>query len=169
MCGAQLADFGEIGSKGGNNASDDLPRCQAVWRLNSTEELAMPHLLRLGLLACVVYFIAMSIAHFFGIKVPILFVYYDTPFYAYQDKIISFAVVSYIGLFYAASRDINTVPIALIVLAATVLGLVSVNLSEALETVLEEGQSTWPYWAQTVMLSAIWCVLAVLYLRRPRG
>ena len=129
----------------------------------------MPQLLRLGLLACIIYFIAMSIAHFFGIKVPILFVYYDTSFYAYQDKIISFAVASYIGLFYAASRDIKTVPVALAVLAATVLGLVSVNLSEALAYVLQEGQSTWPYWAQTAMLAGIWCVLVVLYLRRPRS
>lgn len=127
----------------------------------------MPHLLRLGLLACVAYFVAMSIAHFLGIKVPILFVYFDTPFYAYQDKIISFAVVSYIGLFYAASRDIGTVPIALAVLGVTVLGLVSVNMSDALASVLGEGQSTWAYWAQTAMLAGIWGVLLVLYLRRP--
>ncbi|MAZ21050.1 hypothetical protein [Roseovarius sp.] len=127
----------------------------------------MPNLLRLGLLASVAYFIAMSIAHFFGIKVPILFVYYDTPFYAYQDKIIAFAVVSYIGLFYAASRDIKTVPIALIVLGLTVLGLISVNLSDALASVLADGQSTWPYWAQTGMLAGIWAVLTLLYIRRP--
>lgn len=129
----------------------------------------MPPLLRLGLRACVAYFIAMSIAHFFGIKLPILFVYYDTPFHAYQDKIISFAVVSYIGLFYAASRDIKTAPIALAVLGATVLGLVSVNMSDALATVLKEGQSTWPYWAQTAMLAGIWTVLMGLYLRRPKA
>lgn len=126
----------------------------------------MPTLLRLGLLACVTYFIAMSIAHFFGIKVPVLFVYYDTPFYAYQDKIISFAVISYIGLFWAASRDIAVVPVALAVLGMTVLGLASVNLSDALASVLTEGQSTWPYWAQTGMLAALWIVLTLLYLRR---
>jgi hypothetical protein len=127
----------------------------------------MPNLLRLGLLACVAYFIAMSIAHFFGIKLLILFVYFDTPYYAYQDKIISFAVVSYIGLFYAASRDIKTVPVALAVLGITVLGLISVNMSEALASVLGEGQSTWPYWAQTAMLAGIWVVLTSLYVRRP--
>lgn len=36
-------------------------------------------------LAGVVYFSCMAFAHFFGIKVPVLFVYYDTPYYAYQD------------------------------------------------------------------------------------
>ena len=129
----------------------------------------MPHFLRLGFLACLTYFCAMSVAHFFGIKVPLLFVYYDTPFYAYQDRIISFAMLSYIGLFYAASRDIKTAPIALAVLGATVLGLVSVNLSEGLASVLTEGQSTWPYWAQTAMFAGVWAVLLGVYLRRPKS
>ena len=108
----------------------------------------------------------MAIAHFFGIKVPILFVYYDTPFYAYQDKIISFAVLSYVGLFYAAARDIKVVPIALAVLGMTALGLASVNMSEALGSVLAEGQSTWPYWAQTGMIAGLWVILTVLYVKR---
>lgn len=129
----------------------------------------MPQLLRLGLLACVLYFVSMSVAHFFGIKVPVLFVYYDTPFYAYQDKIISFAVLSYVGLFYAAARDIKVVPIALIVLAFTILGLTSVNLSDALASVLADGQPVWPYWAQTAMLAGIWLVLTGLYLRRSKA
>ena len=128
----------------------------------------MPHLLRLGLLACLVYFIEMAATHFFGIKVPILFVYYDTPFYAYQDKIISFAVISYVGLFYTASRDIRVVPIALAVLFATVLGLTSVNTSEALASVLTEDQPTWPYWLQTGMIAGIWLVLTGLYVTRPK-
>lgn len=126
----------------------------------------MPKLLRLSLLACVAYFVAMSIAHFFGIKLPILFVYYDKPFYAYQDKIISFAVLSYVGLFYSASRDIKVVPIALMVLGATFLGPVSVNMSEALASVLTEGKSTLVYWAQTIMIGGIWTILTFLYVRR---
>ena len=50
------------------------------------------------------YFVFMAIAHFLSIKVPVLFIYFDTPFYAYQDKIISFAVCAYIALFYSASQ-----------------------------------------------------------------
>ncbi|MEP4036371.1 hypothetical protein [Pseudophaeobacter sp.] len=129
----------------------------------------MPQLLRLGLLSSVAYFTCMSLAHFFGIKVPVLFVYFDTPYYAYQDKIISFAVISYVGLFYAASRDIKAVPIALAVLGVTVLGLVSVNMSEALASVLSEDQPTWPYWLQTGMLAIIWLVLTGLFLFRPKA
>ncbi|MBY6048675.1 hypothetical protein [Vannielia litorea] len=129
----------------------------------------MPQTLRFGLLALTAYFVCMAIAHFFGLKVPILFVYYDTPFYAYQDKIISFAVLSYVGLFYAASRDIKLVPIALAVLGATALGLASVNMSEALASVLSEDRSTWPYWAQTAMIAGLWFILTILYLGRPKA
>ncbi|MBS8227597.1 hypothetical protein [Vannielia litorea] len=129
----------------------------------------MPQTLRFGLLALVAYFVCMAIAHFFGLKVPILFVYYDTPYYAYQDRIISFAVLSYVGLFYAASGDIKLVPIALAVLGATALGLASVNMSEALASVLSEGQSTWPYWAQTAVIAGLWFILTVLYLARPKA
>jgi len=122
-------------------------------------------LLRYSLLAGVMYFICMAIAHYFGIKQPLLFVYYDTPFYAYQDKIISFAVVSYVALFYSAAQHRTVVPAALIVLGVTVLGLASINLSDALAAVLQEGQSTTPYWIQTGLIAVYFTLLLVLYLR----
>ena len=107
-----------------------------------SEETVNSRPLRYGLLAGVAYFCCMAVAHFFGIKLPLLFVYYDTPFYAYQDKIISFAVVSYAALFYSAARRRAVVPAALFVLAVTVLGLASVNMSSALESVLEEDRES---------------------------
>lgn len=113
----------------------------------------------------VAYFCCMAVAHFFGIKVPVLFVYYDTPFYAYQDKIISFAVCAYIALFYSASQHRNSAPPAIMVLALTVLGLSSVNMSEALQSVLKEGQSTMPYWLQTGAIAVYVLLLTVLYMR----
>jgi hypothetical protein len=116
-------------------------------------------------LAGAVYFCCMAIAHFFSIKVPVLFVYYDTPFYAYQDKIISFAVVAYIALFYSASRHRSVALNAIVVLAITVLGLGAVNLSGDLGSVLQEGQSTIPYWVQTVAIACYLLVLLVLYVR----
>ena len=122
-------------------------------------------LLRYGLLAGVIYFICMAAAHYFGIKLPLLFIYYDTPFYAYQDKIISFAVLSYAALFYSAAQSRMVVPAALIVLGITVLGLASINISEALALVLQEGQSTTPYWIQTGLIAVYFTVLLVLYFR----
>jgi len=116
-------------------------------------------------LAGAVYFCCMAVAHFFSVKLPILFVYYDTPFYAYQDKIISFAVCSYIALFYMASKQRSAAPGAIIVLAITVLGLSAVNLSDALASVLSEGQSTLPYWLQTCAIGLYLVLLLVLYIR----
>ena len=75
-------------------------------------------------------------------------------------------MLSYVGLFYAASRDIKVVPIALAVLGLTALGLASVNMSDALASVLTEEQSTRPYWAQTGMIAGLWVILTILYLRQ---
>ena len=122
-------------------------------------------ILRYALLAGVAYFCCMAVAHYFGIKQPLLFVYYDTPFYAYQDKIISFAVVAYIALFYSAAQHRTAVPAALITLAVTVLGLASVNLSDALASVMKEGQTTSPYWIQTGLIAGYFILLLILYWR----
>ncbi len=111
------------------------------------------------------YFCCMAIAHFFSIKVPILFVYYDTPFYAYQDKIISFSVCAYIALFYSASQHRVVALNAIIVLAITVLGLSFVNVSDDLASVIQEGQSTIPYWLQTGAIAFYLATLLFLYIK----
>jgi hypothetical protein len=121
-------------------------------------------LLRYSLLAGCVYFVLMSIAHFFGIKVPVLFVYYDVPYYAYQDMVISFAVLAYVGLFYLASKSRENVPVALLVLALTVGGLSLVNMSAELKllTLLKPRD---PYWIQTAIIGVYWLYLVILYIR----
>lgn len=121
-----------------------------------------PLLLCLALWAGVAYFCCMSVAHFVGLKYPLLFVYYDVPFYAYQDKIISFAVVAYICLFANAALCRSAVPAALVALGVTVLGLSAVNASDALRSVLD-GRSTLPYWMQTGLLAGYFVVLLWLY------
>lgn len=122
-------------------------------------------LTKIAFLSGATYFCCMAIAHFFTIKVPILFVYYDTPFYAYQDKIISFAVCAYIALFYSASQHRSVALNAIIVLAITVAGLSFVNVSNALASVLQEGQSTIPYWLQTGAIAGYLLILLVLYIK----
>jgi hypothetical protein len=121
--------------------------------------------------AGVAYFCCMAVAHFFGIKVPLLFIYYDTPYYAYQDKIISFAVVAYICLFVSAARIREVVPAALVAAWVTILGLSAVNLSDALQSVLA-GKSTAAYWVQTALLAVYAIALTVFWLlsrRESRG
>jgi hypothetical protein len=118
-------------------------------------------LLRWSLWAGVAYFCCMAAAHFFGLKYPLLFVYYDVPFHAYQDKIISFAVVAYVCLFATAARHRVAVPAALVALGVTVAGLAAVNLSDALAAVLE-GRSTVAYWLQTGLIGGYLLWLAAL-------
>lgn len=122
-------------------------------------------LLKLVLNANVGYFVAMSGAHWFGLKVPVLFIYYDTKFFAYQDKIISFCAATYALLHLAASRNHSVVPYAIASLALTTAGLSAINASEDLRAVLPEGGggSTAPYWAQTAMIGALTATLALLY------
>jgi hypothetical protein len=127
-----------------------------------------PVFLRLALWAGVAYFACMAVAHFFGLKYPLLFVYYDVPFYAYQDKIISFAVVAYICLFANAAVHRNAVPAALVALGVTVLGLSAVNRSDALASVLD-GRSTLAYWMQTGLLAAYFALLLALYAAGERA
>lgn len=118
-------------------------------------------MLRFALLAGVAYFCAMAVAHFFGIKWPLLFVYYDVPFHAYQDKIISFSVVSYACLWWSAARERSVMPAVLVALGVTVAGLAAVNLSDALASVLN-GRSTQAYWWQTALFAGYWVMLFVL-------
>lgn len=124
--------------------------------------------LRLALWAGVAYFCCMAVAHFFGLKYPLLFVYYDVPFHAYQDKIISFAVVAYVCLFANAALHRSAVPAALVALGVTVLGLGTVNASEALGSVLD-GRSTLAYWTQTGLIAAYFVLLFGLYAANERA
>jgi len=120
-------------------------------------------LLRYSLWLGVAYFCCMAGAHFFGLKYPLLFVYYDVPFYAYQDKIISFAVVAYVCLFANAAMHRVAVPAALAALGMTVAGLSAVNLSDALASVLD-GRSTFAYWLQTGLIASYFIWLLALYV-----
>jgi ABC-type enterochelin transport system permease subunit len=126
-------------------------------------------LTRWAFLAGAVYFLCMATAHFFSFKYPLLFVYWDTPFYAYQDKIISFSVIAYAGLFYLASRSREASTIASLVMVLTVIGLAAVNLSSDLASVLDPNQSTWAYWVQTALFAVYAIVLVILTVRDRRA
>lgn len=119
-------------------------------------------LLHATLLACTAYFLCMCIAHFVGFKVPILFVYWNVPSNHYQDMIISFCALTYAVLFAGAATIPAAVPVALVALAGTVLGLSAVNLSKDLREKIQGG-STAAYWAQTGMIAGLLLWLALLY------
>ncbi|WP_420325965.1 hypothetical protein [Mameliella sp.] len=125
-------------------------------------------LLRGLLLLCVAFFACMGAAHFFGLKIPVLFVYWDPPFYAYQDKIIAFTLVTYMALFFGAARHSVMVPYALVSIWATVGGLALVNLSDALAQVLNGG-GTLAYWLITAAFGGLAAVLTLIWVRDARA
>lgn len=57
------------------------------------------------LLGGAVYFLGIAAVHMLGIKIPLLFVYFDVPSYAYQDRIISFLAFGWSVFLFSASRD----------------------------------------------------------------
>ena len=120
-------------------------------------------LLSLALYANVVYFVAMAAAHWTGFKIPVLFIYFDTPFFAYQDKIIAFCAGTYAILHLAAARHRVVVPYAVASLALTTAGLCAINASSDLRKVLPAGASTNAYWIQTGLIGALTGVLALLH------
>jgi hypothetical protein len=117
-----------------------------------------------ALYANIGYFAAMSASHWVGFKVPILFIYYDTPFHPYQDKIISFCAGTYAILNLAAARHRAVVPYVVASLALTTVGLSAINASDDLRKVLPAGASTSAYWLQTGMIGALTGMLAVLHV-----
>ncbi len=54
------------------------------------------------------YFLGVAVVHSLGVKVPGLFVYFNVPSYAYQDRIISFLAFGWSGLFYLTSRKLDS-------------------------------------------------------------
>lgn len=80
------------------------------------------------------------------------------PFYAYQAKIISFAVVAYVCLFVNADRHRSAVPAAIKTPGVTVLGQSAVDSSDALGAVLND-RSARAYWIQTGVVAAYFGLL----------
>ena len=74
------------------------------------------------LYAGAVYFFGVALVHSMGLKIPGLYVYYNVPSYAYQDRIISFLAFGWGGFFLLAAKKRDKDIIRLIVY----IGLVAV-------------------------------------------
>lgn len=78
--------------------------------------------LKIMLFAGALYFFCVALAHSLGVKIPGLFVYFNVPSYAYQDRIISFLAFGWAAIFYLAAQKMNADMIKLIL----VIGLVAI-------------------------------------------
>lgn len=71
----------------------------------STNKPILPY--RALLLFCALYFLAVALAHQLGIKMPMLFVFYDVASERYQDLIISFLAFGWAMLFTIGFWDVE--------------------------------------------------------------
>lgn len=108
---------------------------------------------------------AMAFSHWNGLKAPLMYVYFDVPSVPYQDKIIAFCLATYAVIFVGASLHRVMVPFALAGLAAAVIGLAGVNLSDELAAAIPEGGTTLWYWAQTALFAVFAGVIGWLWTR----
>ncbi len=124
-------------------------------------------ILKRSLLIGAIYFFLVSAAHMFNIKVPMLFIYFNMPSYAYQDKIISFLAFGWAMFLYAGFRSVNKnimEPVKYILFAGAV-GIVNlsiVNISTDFNN-FSKDIKPFIFWVETFFLSGYLILLTVLY------
>ncbi len=109
-------------------------------------------ILKISLIGGAVYFLAISLAHVFGTKVPGLFIYYNVPSYVYQDTIISFLSFGWAALFYVAYRDVRAARVVVVASFVALAGLANINFSTSFADIAPKVSAT-PFWIQTALLS----------------
>jgi len=114
------------------------------------------------LLGGAVYFLLVSAAHMVGVKVPLLFVYFSVPSYAYQDRIISFlsfgwAMFLLSGVSGVKRGALESVRYILWAGSAGVVGLCVINFT------LGSGAASRWFWVETALLFFYLVLLARCY------
>jgi hypothetical protein len=118
------------------------------------------------------YFFLVSVAHAAGFKVPGLFIYFDVPSYAYQDRIIAFLSLGWSILFWIVAldpdRDRRMLAGILVMGSAGTFGLVYINLTTNFSSI-QAGLRPGAYWIATALLAGYLLLLIFLTLRLNRG
>ena len=123
--------------------------------------------LKWSLLAGAGYFLLVAGAHLLGIKTPFLYVYYDLPSNAYQDKIISFTSFGWAMFFVAGYSSVKrgslrSVRYIVMAAAGAVGGLCLINLCTDFRDYSPKAQVP-VYWLETFVLGVFLGWLAFLY------
>jgi len=134
-----------------------------------------PHtLLRWAFFGGAIYFALISIAHMFGWKVPIFFIYYNLPSFAYQDKLIAllafgWAMFLYSGYKSTKANELVAAKYIIISLYGAIVGLIIINSStnfnalvrfaEDLPSILRISH----FWIETIILFFYPLALTGLY------
>jgi hypothetical protein len=101
-------------------------------------------ILKWSLLAGALYFFSVSVVHMLGIKVPVLFIYFNVPSYAYQDRIISFLAFGWsVFLFTAFTDPQKNSALVKAILVAGAGALIGVSIINAATPPSTRGSSGW--------------------------
>ena len=88
-------------------------------------------ILQIVLFSGFLYFFLMAVVHTLGIKIPGLFIYFNVPSYAYQDRIISLLTFGWSAFFLKAAinpiHNRNIIQLLIIIGAVAIAGLSRIN------------------------------------------
>jgi len=137
--------------------TNNLPRSPAPKKFMNNNKI-----LSYSLFAGAFYFLAVATVHMLGIKVPMLFIYFNVPSYAYQDRIISFLAFGWAIFLFTAARDVvknvQLVKAILIAGGSAIVGLSIINATTDFHA-LDPAINVAVFWIETAVL-----LLYVLWL-----
>ena len=116
-----------------------------------------------------IYFLLVAITHFSGIKIPGLYIYFDIPSYAYQDRIIallSFGWCMFMYSGYQLVRSGHIRPVRYILLAGilAIISLLFINNSSEISQIAP-AKSRWLYMLEAILLFLYTLWLVILYVK----
>lgn len=127
--------------------------------------------LKWSLLAGALYFFSVSLAHLLGIKVPVLFVYFNVPSQAYQDRIISFLAFGWAVFLFSAFSDPQKqrvlIKSVLIAGAGALIGL-SINNQVTDFSPLGPEIDVNVFWLETAGIFIYWLWLVIFFFRSSK-
>jgi len=128
-------------------------------------------ILKYSLLAGAVYFLSVSVVHMLGIKVPVLFIYFNVPSYAYQDRIISFLAFGWSVFLFTAFTDPQKnsalVKAILVAGAGALVGVSVINAATDFQS-LDPAINPMIFWLEAAGLFVYWLVLVVFHFRSSK-
>ena len=113
-----------------------------------------------------IYFLLVSVVHAVGLKIPGLYIYYNVPSYAYQDRVISFLVFGWSVFFFltAKSPALSQIKSILIMGFAAIIMLAFINLQTDFAA-FSVAMDTTVFHAQVGILFLYWFWLLAGYLK----
>ena len=129
--------------------------------------------LKWSLFAGSIYFLLISLTHLSGIKIPMLYIYYNIPSYAYQDRIISaltfgWSMFFYTGFYLVRINQVRPVKYILISGLVAIIALLFINNSPSLRQ-LASPDMLWAYLFETMILLCYQGWLIICYIRSRRS